>query len=158
MKIFNNNKNKNNLKSLIYEELNLKQKIQSLIFSRSEIRYHWLLILSRCMDPKLKTFSQTPRTLSREKFYINWKVQWISNLYLFIYLLHSPNPSWVLGEWLKASHENMQSRSNLWGTYCNCLFTTKMKLVLSSSRIHVNMWQSVEPNLSMYYILSCQMF
>lgn len=92
------------------------------------------------------------KKLSREKFYINWKVQWISNLYLFIYLLHSPNPSWVLGEWLKASHENMQSRSNLWGTYCNCLFTTKMKLVLSSSRIHVNIWQSVEPNLSMYYI------
>lgn len=26
MKIFNNNKNKNNLKSLIYEELNLKKK------------------------------------------------------------------------------------------------------------------------------------
>lgn len=71
MKIFNNNKNTNNLKSLIYEELNLKKNIQSLIFSRSEIRYHWLLILSRCMDPKLKTFSQTPRTLSREKFYIN---------------------------------------------------------------------------------------
>lgn len=26
MKFFNNNKNKNNLKSLIYEELNLKKK------------------------------------------------------------------------------------------------------------------------------------